>query len=65
MKDVCPYARGFIPQELACKLAELRDSKLSWWRRLWHDIRGDYYCPMAGELPCPVLDYIKRKQERK
>lgn len=68
MSDVgiCPYAYGFIPQELTCQLAELRDSKLSWWRRLWHSIRGDYFCITEGTLPCPVLaDYNKRKQEGK
>ena len=57
--EICPYAYGFIPQELTCRLAELRDSKLSWWRKLWHGIRGDYCCMMdGGTLPCPVLgDY--------
>lgn len=63
---ICPYAYGFIPQELTCQLRAKEDAGLPWWKRLGRSLRGDYICMMDGELPCPVLaDYNKRKQEGK
>jgi hypothetical protein len=64
--SICPYAHGFIPQELICKLRVEEYSGLPWWTRLGKSLGGAYNCMTDGELPCPVLaDYNKRKQEGK
>lgn len=51
MRDVCPYARGCIPQELECGAARAADASLPWYRRLWRLLRGDYFCECEGLLP--------------
>ena len=53
--NVCPYAHGFIPQELTCRLRSRRDEKLPRWKRLFRGFRGDYVCMTDGTLPCPVM----------
>lgn len=61
MTGICPYACGFIPQELTCALNEKRDEGLPWWRRLFHCLRGDYFCVTEGTLPCPIMSKCDRK----
>ena len=61
-RDICPYARGFIPQELTCGLREDRDRRnVSWWRRLGRTFTGYYDCPCEGFLPCGIYDEETRK----
>lgn len=52
--NACPYAFGFIPQELICRLRIGLDGRpgVSWWRRLWRMFTGYYDCPCEGLLPC-------------
>jgi len=52
--DACPYARGFIPQELECSLASGHDRAVGvpWYKRLWRSLKGDYDCFREGLLPC-------------
>lgn len=53
----CPYAFGFIPQELDCRLRRRLDERLGVgrWRRLWRSFTGYYDCPCEGLLPCERL----------
>ena len=50
----CPEAWGFDPQALECRLLKNheRAAGIPWYRRLWHDLRGDDLCPHEGILPC-------------
>lgn len=52
--DACPYAYGYTPQELECRLLSRHDKAVgvSWWRRLWRYMCGAYWCPNGGRLPC-------------
>lgn len=63
--SVCPFARGFIPQELDCALARDAEALLPWWRRLLHGLRGDYWCYNMGSLPCARHEdhFHKAKEE--
>ena len=61
--NICPHARGFIPQEFTCGLHVKQDKGLPWWKRLWRTLRGDYDCMTEGTLPCPVMaEYNKEVQ---
>lgn len=59
--DVCPYARGYIPQELECAAAKDADASLPWYRWFWRLLRGDYFCEREGLLPCERLERLKGK----
>ena len=59
--SVCPFARGFFPQELECRLARDSEARLPWWRRLLHMMRGDYWCHNMGSLPCAGYDGRTRR----
>ena len=55
MPEVCPEARGFVPEELTCwaRLSRDRHAGVGWFRRLWRTLTGYYGCPYEGRLPCP------------
>lgn len=57
----CPYAFGFIPQELDCRMRRELDRRrgMSWWRRLWRSFTGYYDCPCEGLLPCGRFSVLK------
>jgi hypothetical protein len=59
--SACPFAYGCIPQELECRLARDAEAHLSWWRRLLHTLRGDYWCENLGSLPCARHDESTKK----
>lgn len=62
LKIACPFAYGSDPQELECRLARDAEAHLSWWRRLWHTLRGDYWCEYLGSLPCARYDDSTKKR---
>ena len=61
--NACPYAFGFIPQELECRLRSGCDRKsgVGWWRRLWRSFTGYYDCPCEGLLPCDRWEDVTDK----
>ena len=62
--SICPYARGFTPQELQCDLVERHEKKLGlpWYKRLWHMMCGEYDCPHEGYLPCKRFNDLTEVQ---
>ena len=60
---VCPYAFGFIPQDLDCRLRRWLDKcqGIGWWRRLWREFTGYYVCPYEGFLPCDRCEDVTEK----
>ena len=52
--EICPEARGFIPQELTCwaRVSWDRLAGVGFWKRLWRSLSGYYNCPNEGLLPC-------------
>lgn len=52
--DICPDAKGWIPQELTCQalVSWDRHAGVGFWRRLWRSLTGYYNCPSEGLLPC-------------
>lgn len=52
--EICPEARGFIPQELTCQVRVSWDRRagVGFWKRLWRSLTGYYDCPNEGLLPC-------------
>ena len=52
--DICPEAKGWIPQELTCQalVSWDRHAGVGFWRRLWRRFTGYYDCPSEGLLPC-------------
>lgn len=56
-EHICPYAYGFIPQELSCRLRiDFDSTHISWWRRFWRTLTGYYDCPNEGCLPCKIYE---------